>query len=281
MEKARCTKPLCASDKVIVARNVSLPISYKEWACKGYAIKTEEQITGQKDRQSIQDIDITNCSKSKLTLRAVLYCTRCGASGAEFVDHSCDILHPSVHHSLHVIHVEQVEPLQTTLQSWDLNPGIAQAGWHLIQLHLERPKREQRKLFLAQATKQVDYWRHRPHSLFHLPVWILTLKQCLRAGWLAAKVTMRVNKLIRQPKFTAIWLVSTADSPPCLKNQEFSLVDWCQVRLQRFFNIWSLYIPPGRIWLSKFDIKLYLKHFKTYLMATCFDHCPEHFHRGY
>lgn len=66
--------------------------------------------------------------RKRLTLRGVLYCTLGGAGGAEFVDHSTDVLHPPVHHSLHVVHVEQVEPLQTTLQSRDLAPCVAQAG---------------------------------------------------------------------------------------------------------------------------------------------------------
>ncbi len=70
----------------------------------------------------------TNLSKSRLTLRGVLYWTRGGAGGAELVDHSSDVLHPPVHHSLHVVDVEQVEPLQTTLHSRDLAPGVAQAG---------------------------------------------------------------------------------------------------------------------------------------------------------
>lgn len=66
--------------------------------------------------------------KSQLTLRAVLHRTRCGASGAELVDHTGDVLHLPFHHSLHVVHVEQVEPLQTTLQGRDLEPGVAEAG---------------------------------------------------------------------------------------------------------------------------------------------------------
>lgn len=69
-----------------------------------------------------------NLSKSTLTLRGVLYCTLARAGGAKLVDHSSDVLHPSVHHSLHVVHVEQVEALQTTLHSCDLAPGVAQAG---------------------------------------------------------------------------------------------------------------------------------------------------------
>lgn len=67
-------------------------------------------------------------SKSRLTVRGVLYWARSGAGGAELVDHSSDVLHLPVHHSLHVVHVYQVEPLQTTLQSRDLAPGIAQTG---------------------------------------------------------------------------------------------------------------------------------------------------------
>ena len=67
-------------------------------------------------------------AKNKLTLRAALYCTLAVAGRAELVDHSSDVLHPFVHKSLNVVHVEQVEPLQTTLQSRDLAPGIAQAG---------------------------------------------------------------------------------------------------------------------------------------------------------
>lgn len=61
-------------------------------------------------------------------MRGGLYWTCCVAGGAELVDHSSDVLHLSVHHSLHVVHVEQVEPLQATLQNRDLAPGIAQAG---------------------------------------------------------------------------------------------------------------------------------------------------------
>lgn len=82
----------------------------------------------------------TNLSERWLTLRGVLYWTRSGAGGAELVDHSSDVLHLSVHHSLHIVHIEQVEPLQTTLQSRDLAPGISQAGWHPIQLHLGRAR---------------------------------------------------------------------------------------------------------------------------------------------
>lgn len=69
-----------------------------------------------------------NLRKSRLTLGGILYWTMGGAGRAELVDHSSDVLHPSVYHSLHVVHVEQVEPLQTTLQSRDLAPGVAQAG---------------------------------------------------------------------------------------------------------------------------------------------------------
>lgn len=68
-----------------------------------------------------------NC-KSRLTLRTVLYCTLVGARGAELVDHSSEVLHLSFHHSLHIVHVEQVELLQTTLQRSDVGPGVAQAG---------------------------------------------------------------------------------------------------------------------------------------------------------
>lgn len=69
-----------------------------------------------------------NSGKALLTLRGVLYCTLGCAGRANLVDHSGDVLHPSVHHSLYVVHVEQVEALQTTLQSHDLAPGIAQTG---------------------------------------------------------------------------------------------------------------------------------------------------------
>lgn len=117
----------------------------------------------------------TNLSKNRLTLRGVLYWTRSGAGGAELVDHSGDVLHLPVHHSLHVVHVEQVEPLQTTLQSRDLAPGVAQAGWHPIQLHLGRGRvKWGEEIYLcAENTKQVDYWSHQPPSLFYQPSRIL------------------------------------------------------------------------------------------------------------
>lgn len=60
-------------------------------------------------------------------MRGVLYWTRSVAGGAELVDHPSDVLHLSVHHVLHVVHVEQVDPLQATLQIRDLAPGVAQA----------------------------------------------------------------------------------------------------------------------------------------------------------
>lgn len=84
---------------------------------------------GQKDsNQQCKECYQTNLSKSRLTLRGVLCWTLGGAGGAELVDHSGDVLHPSVHHGLNIVHVEQVERLQTTLQSRDLAPGVAQAG---------------------------------------------------------------------------------------------------------------------------------------------------------
>lgn len=46
-----------------------------------------------------------------LTLRAVLHRARRVAGGAEFVHHAGDVFHLPVDHSLHVVHVEQVESL--------------------------------------------------------------------------------------------------------------------------------------------------------------------------
>lgn len=85
-------------------------------------------------KQEIQQ----NLRKTKLTLRAVLYGTLGVAGGAELVHQASDVLHTSVHHGLHVVHVEQVELLQTTLQRRDLAPGVAQAGRHPIELHLRK-----------------------------------------------------------------------------------------------------------------------------------------------
>ena len=112
----------------------------------------------------------TNLSKSGLTLWAVPNCTLGSAGGAELVDHSGDVLHPLVHHRLHVVHVEQVEPLQVTLHSRDLVPGVAQAGRHPIHFHLGRARAGVggENDFCAQNTKQVDYC-HQPHSLFYQP----------------------------------------------------------------------------------------------------------------
>lgn len=69
-----------------------------------------------------------NVNESRLTLGGVLHCTLGSARGAEFVDHSTDVLHLPIHHSLHVFHVEQVEPLETPLHGRDLAPSVAQAG---------------------------------------------------------------------------------------------------------------------------------------------------------
>lgn len=74
--------------------------------------------------------------KMLLTLRAVLHRARRVAGGAEFVHHACDVFHLPVDHSLDIVHVEQVEALQTTLQNRDLAPGVAQADRHPVQLHL-------------------------------------------------------------------------------------------------------------------------------------------------
>lgn len=74
--------------------------------------------------------------KMPLTLRAVLHRARRVAGGAEFVHHAGDVLHLPVDHSLDIVHVEQVEALQTTLQNRDLAPGVAQADRHPVQLHL-------------------------------------------------------------------------------------------------------------------------------------------------
>lgn len=71
-------------------------------------------------------------------MRAVLHRAGCIAGGAEFVHHPGDVFHLPVDHSLHVVHVEQVEALQTTLQDRDLAPGVAQADGHPVQLHLRR-----------------------------------------------------------------------------------------------------------------------------------------------
>lgn len=97
--------------------------------------------------------------KSRLTLRGVLHWTRGVAGGAELVDHSSDVLHLSVHHSLHVVRVEQVKPLQATLQNRDLAPGVAQAGGHPIQLYLGRGRVSwgEEMYLCVQNTKQVDY----------------------------------------------------------------------------------------------------------------------------
>lgn len=70
------------------------------------------------------------------TLRAVLHRARGVAGGAEFVHHARDVFHLPVDHSLDIVHVEQVEALQTTLQNRDLAPGVAQADGHPVQLHL-------------------------------------------------------------------------------------------------------------------------------------------------
>lgn len=103
------------------------------------AFKGEERWDRKKD-WSIQNTKIENLSKSRLTLRGILHWTRGGARGAQLVDHSCDVLHLPVHHCLQIVYVEQVQPLQATLQSRDLAPGIAQAGRHPIQLHLGKGK---------------------------------------------------------------------------------------------------------------------------------------------
>lgn len=64
---------------------------------------------------------------------------------AELVDHPGDVLHLPVHHGLYIVHVEQVEPLQTAVKGRDLAPGIAQAGRHPVQLHLGESKEQSTK----------------------------------------------------------------------------------------------------------------------------------------
>lgn len=73
-----------------------------------------------------------NSIKNRLTLRAVLHWACCVAGGAEFVYCAGDVFHLRLDHSLHVVHVEQVEALQTTMQDRDLAPGIAQADGHPV-----------------------------------------------------------------------------------------------------------------------------------------------------
>lgn len=107
--------------------------------------KIRRKITGPKEWRvkcnNVENIIIINyLNKSTLTLRASLGWTFGGTAGAELVDHSSDVLHPPVHYSLHILHVKEVDSLQSTLQSWDLVPGIAQAGWHPIQLHLRKAR---------------------------------------------------------------------------------------------------------------------------------------------
>lgn len=125
-----------------------------------------------------------NLRKTKLTLRAVLYGTLGVAGWAELVQHPGDVLHPSVHHGLHVVHVEQVELLQTTVQGRDLAPGVAQAGWHPVELHLRKGPENgsEKECFWHQLQKQVDYWRHQP-------TWIFKWKRCLRDDWPPANTT--------------------------------------------------------------------------------------------
>lgn len=77
-----------------------------------------------------------------LTLRGILKWTCVVTGGTELVDHPGDVLHLLVHHGLYIVHVEQVEPLQTAVKGRDLAPGIAQAGRHPVQLHLGAHKEE-------------------------------------------------------------------------------------------------------------------------------------------
>lgn len=89
--------------------------------------------------------------KNQLTLRRVLHWA-CGvAGGAEFVDHAGDVFHLPVDHRLHVVHVEQVEALQTTLQDRDLAPGVAQADRHPVQLHLRKSEAGEGRVISADS----------------------------------------------------------------------------------------------------------------------------------
>lgn len=71
-----------------------------------------------------------------LTLKFWLQRARRVAGGAEFIHHARDVFHLPVDHSLDIVHVEQVEALQTTLQNRDLAPGVAQADGHPVHLNL-------------------------------------------------------------------------------------------------------------------------------------------------
>lgn len=72
------------------------------------------------------------CIKNQLTLRAVLHWAGCVAGGAEFVHRAGDVFHLRLDHCLHIVNVEQVEALQTTMQGRDLAPGVAQADRHPV-----------------------------------------------------------------------------------------------------------------------------------------------------
>lgn len=60
-------------------------------------------------------------------MRAVLHWACRVTGGAEFVHCAGDIFHLCLDHSMHIVHVEQVEAFQTTMQDRDLAPGVAQA----------------------------------------------------------------------------------------------------------------------------------------------------------
>lgn len=83
--------------------------------------KIRGKITGLKEWRvkcnNVENIIINYLNKSKLTLRASLGWTFSGTAGAELVDRSGDVLHSPVHHSLHILHVKEVDSLQSTLQS--------------------------------------------------------------------------------------------------------------------------------------------------------------------
>lgn len=87
-----------------------------------------------------------------LTLRAVLHRACRVAGGAEFVHHSGDVFHLPVDHSLDIVHVEQVQALQTTLQNRDLAPGVTQADGHPVHLHLRERGGEGSYLFWLNVT---------------------------------------------------------------------------------------------------------------------------------
>lgn len=121
-----------------------------------------------------------------LTLRAVLHWAGCVAGGAEFVHHACDVFHLPVDHSLDIVHVEQIEALQTTLQNRDLAPGVAQADGHPVQLHLREQGGEGRVISSGRMLLRC----------FTTQLWLYST-----TVWRFSKQTIRANKLA---KFAAI-----------------------------------------------------------------------------